>query len=334
MRSILLAACAALGALAWANQEGPSAMRAAARSFHAVLDEARLARGVFPLHAAERRDWHYVPRERKGLALRDLEPNQRKLLRALLRTTLSAAGERKLDEIIALEDLLRELESTPNKAANWRDPEAYTVALFGDVTGPDPWSWRFEGHHVVLHFTEVGRELSITPHFLGTNPARSERGGKVVEPLADEQRLARELAQLLEGNVRSRAVLAAPVPGDVLLTPGVNTRFDPLDGVALSELPASARALADELIAVYAGRFEGAALERARANVSAADALRFVWIGATAPGQPHYYRLHGPRFAIEYQNSQNDARHVHTLWREYEGDFGGLSADAGRGADK
>lgn len=327
MRSLLLAACSTLGAAAWLARPEPTPMRAAAQAFVAALDEQDRGRAVFPFHSAERLDWHYVPRERAGLPLRSLDERELRALRALLRTVLSAEGERELDEIVALEDVLYERESTPERPATWRDAGAYSVAVFGDLASPDPWAWRFEGHHVVLHFTEVDGALSFTPQFFGTNPARHERGGRVVEPLAREQALGRELALALEGSLAERARIEAPVPGDVLLGPGRDERFAADEGVALVELPEAARRHASQLLATYVERFEGPARVRAAELVADTAAIRFLWVGSTRPGAAHYYRLHSPRFSLEYQNTQNDANHVHTLWRERAGDFGGPRAE-------
>ncbi len=320
--------------LAWGTREEPSSMRLAARAFVETLEEADRSKAQLPMHVAQRRDWHYVPRERFGVALRDLDERERKALRALLRTTLSAAGEQAVDAIVALEDVLRELESTPAQPATWRDAGAYTICLFGDLASPDPWAWRFEGHHVVLHFTEIGNEVTLSPHFLGTNPARHERAGRVVEPLGAEQALARELVSALEGSLRERAHDSSPPPGDVLAGPGQWPRFSTKEGIALGELPESPRKLAERLLDVYVGRFEGAARMRAEELTSERGSLRFLWIGALQPGEPHYYRIHSPRFALEYQNSQSGANHVHTLWREWDGDFGGEKAGGSTGSER
>lgn len=328
IRTLLLTACSTLGAAAWFVQPEPTPMRAAAQALVAALDDDDRARAAFPFHSAQRLDWHYVPRERAGVPLRSLDERERRALRALLRTVLSADGERTVDEIIALEHVLRERESTPERPATWRDAEAYSFAIFGDPAAPDPWGWRFEGHHVVLQFSEVEGELTFTPHFLGTNPARYERGGRVVEPLAREQALGRELAAALEGTLAQRARIDGPVPGDVVRGPGRHERFDGTEGVALAELPEALRGHVADLLGVYVGRFEGSARARAEELVSDLSALRLLWLGSSEPGRPHYYRLHSPRFTLEFQNSQNDVNHVHTLWREHAGDFGGPSAAA------
>jgi hypothetical protein len=55
---------------------------------------------------------------------------------------------------------------------------------------------------------------------------------------------------------------------------------------------------------------------------SGLEQIRFGWAGAIARGRPHYYRIQGPLFLIEYDASQNDGNHVHTVWRDFSGDFG------------
>lgn len=49
--------------------------------------------------------------------------------------------------------------------------------------------------------------------------------------------------------------------------------------------------------------------------------VHLAWAGDHAPGQPHYYRVQGPRFLAEYDNTQSNVNHVHTVWRDPEGDF-------------
>ena len=181
----------------------------------------------------------------------------------------------------------------------------------------------------MLNFTEIGGALAISPHFLGSNPGRSELDGKVVEPLADEQRLARSLAQSLAGSQRARAVLDQPVPQDVLWGPG-QTRLFKEDGISLAELDEAGTQLADALIECYVGRFEGPAFEWAREHFANRKETHFLWIGSTEPGKPHYYRLVSRSRVIEYVNVQNDANHVHTLWRELTADFGGEFVGGGK----
>ena len=57
-------------------------------------------------------------------------------------------------------------------------------------------------------------------------------------------------------------------------------------------------------------------------QASGIDGIRFAWAGGMERGQPHYYRLQGPTFLVEYDNTQDGANHVHTVWRDFDGDFG------------
>jgi hypothetical protein len=50
--------------------------------------------------------------------------------------------------------------------------------------------------------------------------------------------------------------------------------------------------------------------------------IHFAWAGFKEPGKPHYYRLHGPSFFVEYDNTQNNANHIHTVWRDIQDDWG------------
>ncbi len=52
------------------------------------------------------------------------------------------------------------------------------------------------------------------------------------------------------------------------------------------------------------------------------DGVHFGWAGPLAAGEPHYYRIHGPDLLLEYDNTQRNANHAHSVWRRPESDFG------------
>jgi hypothetical protein len=309
---------------AWAASLAPEAsdaMSAAAQAFAKSLDVEQSAAARFRFDDVERRNWHFVPRDRAGLGIGRLNDAQREALSKLVRTALSERGQRTVNEIVELEKVLYELESTPEKPAAWRDATKYYVSIFGEP-GEPAWGWRLEGHHVSLNFTSSDG-TSFTPHFLGANPASSNHAGVARAPLGPEEQLARKFVRGLNEAERKRGVSETGVPADVLLQPGVSMPFDPSEGLRAGDLGAEARQRLRELLDTYLARFDGPALAAAKARVDeAGDELRFLWIGGTEPGQPHYYRLHSPRFAIEYDNTQNSANHVHTVWRDFERDFG------------
>jgi hypothetical protein len=79
------------------------------------------------------------------------------------------------------------------------------------------------------------------------------------------------------------------------------------------------------LLGEYLGnaRADVAAREWSRIRRAGLDAVRFGWAGGSEPGQGHYYRIQGPTFLIEFDNTQDGANHAHTVWRDLEEDFGG-----------
>jgi hypothetical protein len=291
-----------------------------ARGFVATLDEAKRGRAGFALADAVRKDWHYVPRDRPGLRVGDLDDAQAKAFRLLLDSTLSDAGLRKVDGVIQLEAILREVEHSPA-----RDPGRFAISMFGEPGSGEPWGWRFEGHHLSLNLSVADGHVAVTPLFLGANPGVVADGPqKGLRVLGEEEDVGFALASSLDERQRAKGVHEKDVPTDVILGPGRAASFLEPPGIASSELDASQRARLAQLVALYTGDLEagleGEALERARA-ASNSD-LHFLWIGPVKLGEPHYWRVQGPSFAIELDDVQGGANHVHTLWRDLKDDFG------------
>jgi hypothetical protein len=307
------------GALA---QSPAAKMRAAVERVLSALPEKSRAQAVRPFEDRDRTDWHYTPRSRNGISLKDLDSKGREQIHALLRTALSAAGYRKVTNIIELEIVLREIETF-----GWmRDPERYHLTVYGTPDAKQRWGWRFEGHHVSLNFTLAGDKLAVdTPSFLGANPATVQKGArKGLRALGEEHDAGWALLEALNDAQRREAVFEERTYGDIVT---VNKdKVEPLAaaGIAGAKLDEKQRALAWKLIEVYAGNFEpGLAQARlARAKQGGIEAIHFGWAGSTTRGKPHYYRVQGPLFLIEYDASQNDGNHIHTVWRDFSGDFG------------
>ena len=207
-----------------------------------------------------------------------------------------------------------------------RDPEKYHLTVYGT---PDPakrWGWRFEGHHLSLNFTLAGdKRAAGAPSFFGANPATVARGPRMgLRALGAEHDAGWALLESLGEAQRREAVFEARTYGD--LVTGNKDKVEPpaAAGIAGAKLDAKQRAALWKLIEVYAGNFEpGLAQARlARAKHRGIEAVHFGWAGSTARGRPHYYRVQGPLFLIEYDASQNDGNHIHTVWRDFTGDFG------------
>lgn len=317
----LLAGLLALLPLVAAAQPAP-AMRTAALQLLESLTPALRAQAQQPFDDAERADWHYTPRSRGGISFKELDARGREAVHSLLKTGLSAAGHRKIVNIIELEIVLRELETF----GLFRDPEKYHLTVYGAPDAKKAWGWRFEGHHLSLHFTLSGdRAVATTPSFLGSNPAEVREGPrKGLRVLAEEEDSARALLASLDEFQRREAVFSASTYGDI-----VTRNADKVTALETAGIPAARfntvqRDLLLKLIETYANTFEPslAAARMARVREGRLEAIRFGWAGSTRRKQAHYYRIQGPLFLIEYDASQGGGNHIHTVWRDFNGDFG------------
>jgi hypothetical protein len=318
---------ALVGALA-ASDKSSSAMAGAAERFLAGLTADQRQQAVFALDAAERTNWHYIPRERKGLPLKKMNEEQRKLARDLLRSGLSQRGYLTATSIMDLETILGDLEQRANSPERRivRDPELYFFSVFGTPSARDAWGWRVEGHHISLNFTVAsGAAVASTPSFFGSNPAEVRDGPKKGwRILAQEEDAGRALLLALDEARRAKATINTDAPNDIVTTNSV--KIDPLApaGVTAAEMTASQRDILLKLVDVYTSQMAAdvAADRMARIRKAGVEKIAFAWAGGTEHGQKHYYRLQGPTFLVEYDNTQNDANHIHSVWREFDGDFG------------
>jgi hypothetical protein len=322
-----LALASAIGATSAQDKPHPSAaaaakMRESAERLLASLPENARAKAVRAFDDRDRLDWHYTPRSRNGVSFKEMDAAGREAVHALLRTALSAPGYRKVVNIIELEIVLKEIEAF----GLMRDPERYHVTIYGAPDRAKRWGWRFEGHHLSLNFTLAGEKLAAdTPSFFGANPATVTRGAKKgFRALGEEHDAGWAVLESLGEAQRREAVVDSRTYGDIVT--GNKDKVDPLDaaGIAAAKLDEKQRAALWKLIETYARSFEPGLAEArlARAKEGGAEAVRFAWAGSTARGKPHYYRVQGPRFLIEYDASQNDGNHIHTVWRDFSGDFG------------
>jgi hypothetical protein len=297
-------------------------MREALEGLIAVLPEYSRAQALRPFDDRDRLDWHYTPRSRNGISLKDLDSRGREQVHGLLRTALSAPGYRKVVNIVELEIVLREMETF-----GWmRDPERYHLTVYGKPDRAARWGWRFEGHHLSLNFTLAGERLAVdTPSFFGANPATVAKGArKGLRALGEEHDAGWALLESLGEAQRREAVFEARTYGDIVTAN--RDKVAPLGelGIPAAKLDQRQRELLWRLIETYARSFEPGLAEArlARAREGGIEALRFGWAGSTARGKPHYYRVQGARFLIEYDASQSDGNQIHTVWRDFSGDFG------------
>lgn len=297
-------------------------MAARARALLRALDARQLALAQLDFDDANRHDWHYVPRRRQGLPHKSMDDAESALAHALMDTALSETGRAKARGIMALDQVLFE-----QSGRAMRDSELYYVTVFGEPGARGPWGWRVEGHHLSLNLTvEDGEVISTSPTFMGANPAVVRDGPRAgLEVLDLEQNLARRLLQSFDGAQRARVVYADRPPRDI--ETGAARRAEPgaPRGLPMSAMASAQKALLTTLVEVYARRLKDELADRELDRIRAAglDGIHFAWAGGAEPGQPHYYRIQGPTFLIEYDNRQNGANHIHSVWRDLTGrDFG------------
>jgi hypothetical protein len=315
-----------LGAATIASQRSAAAMATSANAFLAGLSAEQRTKAAFPFEGDERLRWHFIPNEtfpRKGLMIKEMNDAQRAQAHALLKTGLSQRGYMTVTGIIALEDILKATE-TGGKMA--RDREQYYFSVFGTPSAQGAWGWRVEGHHVSLRFTIVkGAMIASSPAFLGTNPAEVRDGPqKGLRLLANREDAGRALVESLDASQRQAAIINAVAPTDIV-TANKND-IAPLEpaGIAATKLTAKQVSLLMQVIEAYSSTMEAdVAADRAkRIQDAGVDKITFAWAGETERGKKHYYRVQGPTFLIEFDNTQNDGNHVHSVWRDFNGDFG------------
>jgi hypothetical protein len=303
-------------------------IEAAADAWLDGLDDGQRARATFPFETQERFVWAYTPGPREGLPIRDMRPQQRAAASALVAASMSGRTAGEVAGIIALETVLGRIEKAGGRGG-WlrRDPELYWFALFGTPGTTAPWSWRVGGHHVAVHVTVAGDEvIGATPSFLGANPAVVPGGPNAgARALAGEEALGRAVLAELAPEERRVAVVDARAPADILTGVGRRAAMREVPtGVRHADLGRARQAALERLVRHYVDRLRPDVAQAAWQRMVRAGLgdVTFAWAGSDEPGRGHYYAVSGPTFVIEYDNTQNGANHIHSVWRDLENDWG------------
>ncbi len=298
-------------------------MAAAAQAFLATLDLAQREVVDSPLDAPDFRQWSYLPGPRAGLPLAEMTPTQRELALALMDTGCSAVSADTARAVIDLDIIRRQLGGGDPQPGDDR----FWFRVFGNPSADGAWAWRVNGHHLGVHVTVSGGELAVTPSFFGSEPATVLTGPhEGLRVLSAEEDLARDLLGALDQERLDQVVVAPTPPDDIL------TRYDPVAdpsriaaGLAHGDLSPDQQQHLERLVRHYFDRTPEAAARLAwdRAADAGIERIRFAWAGGTQRGERHYYSVLGPTFLIEYDNTQDDANHIHSVWRDLTDDWGG-----------
>jgi hypothetical protein len=321
-RLLLASAGIVMLSAAYYRINSPSIMSDAAKAFLAALPPDQKARATFAFADEERFNWHFIPRERKGVAFREMGPGPRQLAHALLSAGLSQQGVIKADTIMSLDQVLKEIEVN---GVNERDPEKYYFSVFGEPSETGTWGYRVEGHHLSLNFTIVNGRVASSPSFFGANPAEvrgTSRNG--LRTLKREEDLGRDLVKSLTDAQRAITIVDKTAYKDIITMASRKAAIEGKpSGLPFAKLTAKQREMLDALVAEYATDFPPQLADaRIEQYHKSQSGLYFAWAGGIEKGEPHYYRIQTPAFLIEYDDTQNNANHIHSVWRDFNGDFG------------
>ncbi|MDR3715032.1 MAG: DUF3500 domain-containing protein [Puia sp.] len=301
----------------------------AAGRFISLLDSTQRIRALYPFDTEERYGFHYFPIDnRKGIPMDQLNTTQTAAAMYLIKTCLTEGTVKKIKEIMQLEKVLIEIEHRKPED-HFRDPGKYFLAVFGIPGDRTVWGWRLEGHHVSFNFSADNKQLVAgTPGFLGANPAIVQEGDqKGKEVLKDEKEMAFALLHKLSADELKKALADTTAPGDIVTYINRKAMIEHPSGILYSEMSSDAQQQLLRLVNLYVHRFTKLFADNMLKEIQTAgvEKLRFAWMGQmeSGPGHPHYYRIQGPTLIIEYDNTQNNANHVHTVVRDLLHDYGG-----------
>ena len=279
---------------------------------------------LIPFYNLSGHNWHFIPASQSnpdGVAMKDLDATQKQKLQTLLQAYLSSKGYTRTKNIMDLEYILKELNPTQTS----RIPENYFVAIYGTPHKDSAWGWSFQGHHVVLNFTVVKNKIAFAPFFFGSNPAEIKEGPKKgTSVIKEEEDIAFDLVNTFSKEQLQKAIIQLKAFEEIVTVNATKVAPLPEAGISVKELTVGQKIILNKLIAVYLSSMpnELAAIRLKKIKREDLNAIHFGWAGATKKGEGHYYRIQGKTFLVEFDNTQNNANHIHTVWRDFNGDFG------------
>ncbi len=283
-------------------------LRVAAQAFLDTLGTEQ-ATTQYAFRSAERFDWHWnFNHQRDGLMLNQMNEAQRAAALALIAAGTSPVGFQQVLDTMYLQTVLG------------RDGERFAMAIFGDPND-NAWGWRFEGHHLSMNVTVVDGRVSMTPLFLGAQPTtvmQGQRQGLQVMKYEEES------ARALMLSLGSAAIFDNQAPGQHYTQRETQVRpFDAI-GVQASNFDVQQMSYMESVLGEYLAVMPAAVSGEYRRQLDQAGVgnINFAWAGAQVPLAAHYYLMQNDSFLLEFDNSRNSATHIHSVWRDFENDFG------------
>ena len=303
---------------------GPMADAAVAflKSLSPDLREA----ATFPFNHPGREKWNFVPLDnRVGARIGHMTPEQQSQAFFLLRSGLSMKGYEIARAIMDLEKILI-IKEKQAQGSDYRNPTKYFISIYGDPVANGAWGWKYEGHHLSLNYSAVSGKLSVTPSFLGSNPAEVDiqhvdQGKRVLGEREDE---GRRLMLSLTEEQQQKALISKKAYPEIVTGTESHARLEKFEGLPYSEMTPGQQEKLVALIKLHMNVMRPEVVQEnwARIEDKGLKNLYFSWAGGLERNEQHYYRIHGPVTIIEYDNAQNNGNHAHIVWRDPESDFG------------
>ncbi len=300
----------------------PSSNVEKATAFIDSLTAEQKKKATFPFYGMTPHEWSFLPASTTfpdGIAVKDLEQKQKERLFELMQAYLSSTGYQKTRTIMDLENVLRELNPTNPS----RIPENYFIAIYGVPDEKGIWGWSFQGHHVVLNFTVVNDAIAFAPFFFGANPAEIKDGlRKGTRPMAYEEDFAFDLMNAFTAEQKQTAVFQSASYAEIVTGSATQVAPLPAVGIAAKDFSTEQKAILKKLLAAILSSMPDklAAMRLAKIQTEDFGSIRFGWAGKTNKADPHYYRIQGKSFLVEFDNVTGN--HIHLVWRDFDGDFG------------
>lgn len=328
-----------------AGHDAPSeAMVAAAQAVLGVCTDDERSKVCFPIDAVNWRMWSnpelYV--NRYGLRLEELGPELRDAILEVMRASLSERGFQKARACMKVNHFLGELVGGPKVLNEF----SYNFSLFGEPSLDQPWGWQIHGHHLAMNVLLIGRQIAISPTFMGAEPNIIDEGPNAgVTIFTAEERAGLDLMRSLPREQRDRAQIyqqmhdpAMPPdrwhPADQRHLGGAfhDNRVIPYEGVRGVEMTPEQRSALLALCGMFVEYLPaGAHAARLREVERHLDETYFSWIGLYGDDDPYYFRIQSPVIMCEFDhhsgvfltNDEPAKCHIHTIVRTPNGnDYG------------